>query len=177
MLDVYHPSGTVYAEGYWLSADHLVDLSLSESSNRDFLIYPILFLYRQFLELSLKEIIIYAEELTVEGETKRRDHHRLDSLWTQVEQLMTDVSDGSVEHDVTVIGNAVRQFASIDPTSQLFRYPEEKDGTAVVFPLARVSLPRLRDEMENAGTAIQMVSGGLSARVDQHREFLGEMGP
>ena len=177
MLDVYHPSWTVYAKGYRLSADYLVDLALSESSKRDFLIYPILFLYRQFLELSLKEIITYAEELTDEGKSKRRDHHRLDGLWTQVEQLMTAVSDGSLHNEVTVIGNAVQQFASIDPTSQLFRYPEKKDGTPVAYPMARITLPTLRDEMGNAGTAIQMVTGGLSARVDQHREFVGEMGP
>jgi hypothetical protein len=154
-----------------------VDLALSDSTKRDFVIYPILFLYRQFLELGLKEVVIYAQELSDEEEVKRRDHHRLQDLWSEFERLMTKVSDGSVNDHVAVIRNAVQQFASLDPTSQLFRYPENKDGTSVSYPLARVNLPTLRAEMRNAGIAMEMVSGGLSALVDQRREFLGEMGP
>ncbi len=76
-----------------------------------------------------------------------------------------------------VIENAVTQFAKVDPTSQLFRYPEDRGGEPVRYPFERVNLPTLRKEMKNAAIALQMVSGGLSARVDQRREMLAEMGP
>lgn len=177
ILDVYDPSWTVYVEGYRLAADHLLDLALSEGSKRDFVIYPILFLYRQYLELALKELVVYGQELSDEKVVRRRDHHRLQDLWAEFDRLMTKVSDRSVDEHVAVIRNTVRQFASLDPTSYLFRYPENKDGTPVRYPLERVDLETLQAEMRNASSAIEIVSGGLSALVDQRREFMSEMGP
>ena len=46
-----------------MAADAALDLAKAERHHTDFLVYPILFLYRQYLEISLKEILLYAEEL------------------------------------------------------------------------------------------------------------------
>lgn len=177
ILDVYHPSWSVYAEGYRLAADHVVDRALARRSERDFLIYPALFLYRQFLELSLKEIIFYAEELGEGTVGNRPAHHRLDALWKRLHGAIKGVSDGSLNAALDVLRSTVIQFAELDPTSEAFRYPENKKGLPVERPTDRVSLPSLRDEMRNAATAIQVVSGGLSALLDRRQEFMGEMGP
>lgn len=177
ILHVYHPSWTVYVRGYRVAADRLVEHALAERSDRDFLIYPILFLYRQFLELALKEVIKYALMLSDETPAQPGNHHRLERLWNQVEELMPKVSDGSLEEHVAVIRNAVQQFESLDPTSQLFRYPEKNDGRPVQYPVERVNLPTLRAEMENAGTALEFVSGGLSALVDVRSDYRSETGP
>lgn len=177
MLSIYHPSWSVYAEGYRLAADHVLDLAFQKSAERDFLIYPVCFLYRQFLELSLKEAIRYAEEL-VEGEAGRTpDHHRLQGLWTRFQIAMKKVTDGSLDDEVGVIENAVVQFAQLDPTSQAFRYPVDTKGEPVRHIRERVNLPALRQEMANAATAVRMVTGGLSAMVDLQREMYADMGP
>ena len=47
----------VYAMGYKIATETLVDKVLSEQTNQDHLIYPIVFLYRHYIELRLKEII------------------------------------------------------------------------------------------------------------------------
>lgn len=177
MLSGYHPSWSVYLRGYRVAADQLVEFALGERSNRDFVIYPVLFLYRQFMELGLKEAINYALQLSDETHAKSRDHHRLGKLWHQFETLMKEVGDGSLDQHVKVVRNAVQQFASLDPTSQLFRYPEEKDGSPVRYPIERVNLPNLKAEMENAATALDMITGGLSAMVDVHRDAHNEMQP
>jgi hypothetical protein len=177
MLSIYHPSWSVYAEGYRLAADHVLLVALEKSSERDFLIYPICFLYRQFLELSLKEAIHYTEEL-VEGEVGRvPDHHRLEGLWARFQIAMKKVTDGSLDAEVAVIENAVTQFGQLDPTSQAFRYPADREGEPIRHIRERVNLPTLRQEMANAARAVQMVTGGLSAMVDLQRELYSEMGP
>ena len=177
MLSIYHPSWSVYAEGYRLAADHILVIALEKSSERDFLIYPICFLYRQFLELSLKEAIRYTEELA-EGEAgKIPDHHRLEGLWTRFQIAMKKVTDGSLDDEVAVIENAVTQFGQMDPTSQAFRYPVDREGEPVRHIRERVNLPFLRQGMANAATAVQMVTGGLSAMVDLQRDMYLDMGP
>ena len=177
ILSVYHPSWGVYAEGYRLAADRVLELALEKSSQRDFLIYPVCFLYRQFLELSLKEVIRYAEELA-QGEAGRTpDHHRLDGLWSRFKNAMGQVTDGSLDDEIAVIENAVLQFAQLDPSSQAFRYPADREGEPVRHIRERVNLPSLRKEMANAAKAVQMVSGGLSAMVDLQRDMYSDMGP
>ena len=47
----------IYATGYKLGADLLVQYVTETHKNQDRLIYPIVFLYRQYLELRLKELI------------------------------------------------------------------------------------------------------------------------
>src|SRR5690606_13087611 len=103
--------------------------------------------------------------------------HNLDTLIRRLEKNWAAASDGSIDEDFAVIVNAARHFAAVDPTSESFRYPEKKDGSAVEHTRPRVNLPVLQSEMRNAKTAIDTVTGGLSAVVDLHRDFLSDMGP
>lgn len=177
MLSVYHPSWSAYAEGYRLAAERVVEIALEERGERDFLIYPILFLYRQFLELSMKEIIGYAEELVEFGAVERPKGHKLEGLWTRFQIAMSKVSDGSVDEEVEVIKSAVMQFAAVDPTSQAFRYPTDREGDPVLHQFERINLPTLKKEMANAAKALDMVGAGLSALVDRQRDMLSDMAP
>jgi hypothetical protein len=45
-----------YAEGYKLAADRLMQQLVNDPVELDYLIYPLMFLYRQHLELRFKEI-------------------------------------------------------------------------------------------------------------------------
>lgn len=51
-----------YVEGYRIAAERLVDNVLTTQTERDTLIYPIVFLYRHYIEIQLKEIIIIGSE-------------------------------------------------------------------------------------------------------------------
>jgi hypothetical protein len=177
IINVYHPSWTAYAEGYRLAADRLAGIALENRGERDFLIYPVLFLYRQFLELSLKEIVGYAEELVELDAVKRPTGHKLEGLWTRFHIAMSKVSDSSVDEEIEVIKSAVMQFATVDPTSQAFRYPTDQAGDPVRHQFERINLPSLRKEMANAAKALDMVGAGLSAFVDLQRDMLSNMGP
>lgn len=169
-------SWAVYADGYRLAADAAIEAAQLDRSTLDFLIYPILFLYRQYLEISLKEILLYAEELR-DGDLDVPRTHNLDSLWKRCQSAVKAVDDGAFVDEIDVIDDTVEQFSMLDPTSSTFRYPVDTEGYPVKYLVDRVNIRSLRQEMDNAALAIFMISGGLSALVDQKREFQGEWGP
>ena len=55
------------------------------------LIYPIVFLYRQYLELRLKEIINEERKLLKKSEYGYPEHHKLDKLWPTAKGIVRQV--------------------------------------------------------------------------------------
>ncbi len=49
-------SELAYVEGYYLGGDKLIEYVLATKRDQDFLVYPITFVYRHYLELSFKRI-------------------------------------------------------------------------------------------------------------------------
>jgi len=58
-----------YTEGYWRGARLLVEHVAEHARDQDFLVYPVIFLYRHHIELALKNLIMQAPYL-IERELK-----------------------------------------------------------------------------------------------------------
>src|SRR5262249_50330134 len=71
-----HDQWAGYAEGYKLAADLLVQHVVETRSNQDLLVFPIVFLYRQALEVALKHLILQGFQL-LDIDEKLPTHHRL----------------------------------------------------------------------------------------------------
>src|SRR5438132_10675486 len=69
-----------YASGYKLAGDVLVQHVVDTRDHRDTLVFPIVFNYRQYLELRLKEIIIVGRILSDEA-SEFPPEHDLRVLW------------------------------------------------------------------------------------------------
>jgi hypothetical protein len=70
----------VYARGYKEAADLLAQEVQERNALQDLVVYPAVFLYRQYLELQIKDLIRVSYMLL----DKREDfplHHRLKDLW------------------------------------------------------------------------------------------------
>lgn len=90
----YFPSGwSIYAIGYKDAADILVGHVDEHARRADALVYPIVFLYRQYLELALKDLIRQARNLLHDLEPCPKNH-RIDELWTLCNSLLEQVSPG-----------------------------------------------------------------------------------
>ena len=178
VLSEYQTSWYTYAEGYKRAAEAVIDHVAATRMMQDALVYPVLFLYRQYLELTLKILIADAEELAqIDGPPARG--HDLNALWARCKQavvrVMRELDDHSV--DLSIIANCVLQFQEADPSAQGFRYPEHHDGSPIRHAASHVNLRHLRDEMDNAGRVLDALLTGFSVYVDQRREMLYEMGP
>lgn len=80
MLGWTHFPGDIYAAGYKDTADALVGALVERKASLDSVVYPLVFLYRQGLELQLKLILPLARRLA--GKEASADiGHKLMPLW------------------------------------------------------------------------------------------------
>jgi hypothetical protein len=119
-------SWSLLADSYKEGADELTKLAgISRSYAR--LGAPIMFLYRHYIELQLKSLLIDAGELLDEPQDVPPRHY-LATLWQRVRTLLLRVSPNSDGEYFIRADQIVADFDSIDPTSFTFRYPVNKVG-------------------------------------------------
>jgi hypothetical protein len=122
----------IYAKGYYWAASTLSDSLLSKAGYADYQGYPIIYLYRQSLELALKGIIYNAVPIAdlLQNPSQAQQlqkHHRLVDLFGLVERVLDCaelfVDDPSFLDFMEHLGTIVKEFDRIDPGSYSFRYP------------------------------------------------------
>jgi hypothetical protein len=155
-------------EGYQLAGDLLVEQAEAGGwSARRKLVYPIVFCYRHFLELTLKAILEkYGSMVNIEP---NRSGHTLEGLWMDFRRLLRDLdAEGGPgdEQATEVVGQCVAEFAKMDPSSQTFRYPTSKRGQPFELDLDSIDLPQLHDTIEKIDTYFTC----LDASLDQIKE-------
>src|SRR5450755_373784 len=82
----------LYITGYKEAGDRLVTSSMEDRSHQDALVFPIVFLYRQYLELSLKRLIregIWLLGIPSSGEVGYpTGSHNLLELWKECKGIL-----------------------------------------------------------------------------------------
>lgn len=133
-------------EGYRKSADALVDQALEDWSEANYLIYPILFLYRHALELNLKYIInVYGRYVGVEPVWNT---HKFNVLWPRFLEVLEGFGTEDPDRADEIVGGVVAQFGNIDPGSFSHRYPCDRFGNPIPLVQNRVNLETLKDVMD-----------------------------
>jgi hypothetical protein len=134
-------SPIAYTYGYRKGAEHLAQSALANRREGDFLVYPIVFLYRHHLELMLKRIVYGAPSILKRDLTdKERMHlqdHRLDLLWGDIEPIFTEICEAvnwnkPEQADLEGARHYFQQLTLIDPSSMNFRYWKTKDGKSAL---------------------------------------------
>jgi hypothetical protein len=132
----------LYSEGYREAGDKLYELCLERRFNWNTIIYPLVFCFRQYCELKLKELIIMGYEY-IDERKDFRDEHNLLNLW---KVYRTEILPKIEEIDKKTLRNVERvisQFNSEDPNSMNYRYPLTKG------PNRRASLSRTTLDVKN----------------------------
>jgi hypothetical protein len=137
----------VMADGYKEGADTLVQTAIEQGNRRDFFIYPIVFCYRQYLELTLKWFLwTYGPAVGVSPNWRSHD---LITLWGEFAKIQSlSGADEGDEGASDVVAECIREFSEIDEGSFNFRYAMKANGTPIALSRDRVDLARLRDVME-----------------------------
>jgi hypothetical protein len=117
----------LFAEGYKTASDTLVRHIVENASHQDTLVYPIIFLYRQHIELRFKEILREGLLLLDEGQDFPKTH-RLDKLWPAVIEIIEKLWPDEGVEQLDIIGHVINEFSALDPESMSFRYPEDRCG-------------------------------------------------
>lgn len=147
-----------YTTGYKEAADALVNMVLEKSERQDVLVYPICFLYRHYIELSLKEIISSGQCL-LGGDTGFPQHHKISNLYGEAKKIIKKVfSSLSYHPDLSFIDHVISEYAQIDPQSISFRYPRDKDGKNMLEGIIHINLRHLSENIKRFGEEIDSIS-------------------
>jgi hypothetical protein len=163
-----------YVEGYKRAADVLVSHVMNAGRDQDFLVYPIVFLYRQHLELRFKEIISDGSKLFPDDETlKVKRIHSLVELWPIAKKVIQKVwSEESDCSDYEKINHFIEEITKVDGNSTTFRYPKTKDGINTLRDLQHINLRHLAECIHAIYGFLDGASCGLGFYLDQKDEIL-----
>ena len=163
-------SWCIYAAGFKHATEILIE-SVKSTYEINTVVFPILFLYRHYIELSLKEVIGYGNYLDEQSKALR-DGHDLKSLWTEaracIGKHVCDVHKAELDY----VEKLILDIHMIDPTSQGSRYPVVKkrraNGPAPSFSWnsPSISLDELGNKIRAVGEFLDKVTNYLAVAQD-----------
>lgn len=165
--------GTAYTEGYRRAADNLINHIDETGRDQDFLVYPVMFLYRHHIELLIKQIIELALKLSDDPgkHPYKKNNHNLTSLWPVAEKLILEVDDTSRKSDFHLIKEVVNELQKVDAPATDFRYARRNDGTRSLEGIKYVNTRRFGEKMGAASDLLDAIDTGLRYLLDQKSEW------
>jgi len=166
-----------YIEGYLRAADRLVEHVAEKACDQDTLVYPIAFLYRQHIELQLKEIIDNGRQLLTENESDFPKHHKLHDLWPEAKGIIRKTWSGKPDPDsFKRIDHFIEQFKAVDQDSTAFRYPKQKSGETSLRDVQYINLRNLAECVHSFSGFLSGAATALSEYRDYKREQQAQSG-
>ncbi|ELY4132877.1 hypothetical protein ACT0XK_003511 [Cronobacter sakazakii] len=164
---------TAYTEGYRRAADILIKHIDESGRDQDFLVYPVLFLYRHHIELLIKQIIGLALALTEDPDKHqyKKDDHNLNTLWPLAQKLLLEVDDSYQSSDFRLIKEVVKELHNADRRATDFRYARRNDGTRSLEGIHYVNTRRFGEKMGAASDSLDAIDSGLRYLLDQRSEW------
>jgi hypothetical protein len=170
-------SWCVYADGYKRAAELLIERTKNIYETNT-VIFPILALYRHYVELSLKEIIAYGQYLDGKGSIPDNEHD-LKQLWACAKNYIR--KSYTAFEQLSRIEQLVYEIYDLDPTSQGARYPyvkhvkpkdKNKRAKVVSFSAAPLflRLDLLNADIHELGELLSDVTAYLSISQDLEAE-------
>jgi hypothetical protein len=158
-------SADAYAHGYKMAADRLAGVQNCDFGIERHIEYPIMFLYRHYIELELKQIIDLVSHLE-RNPAKARDTHDLLKLWNRARLAIERYWPEEQKVHLDRAGFCISNFDKLDRTSQSFRYPHDKDGKVAVGSLRTINPTRLSGIMLRLANILGFCINRLYSRLN-----------
>jgi len=192
----------LYAIGYKYGADLAIQQGIKEHKldfekyhsfyhTVDVLVWPAIFLYRQYLEVRLKALIIRGNMLRLCEEDEYPDEefmqfnptHKIDKLWKECRELLKKFNsemDGEDLKELEIMDKYIEEFSKFDENSFVSRYPaskpsKDKDSEPWDYYMHQFSLNNLRLVMENIYSYLEDQNNSLDAAVEWEKECIREI--
>lgn len=169
VLDHWSSAGDFHAAGYRQASEILLQRFLDDpdgtAGDRDSLVLPILFLFRHYLELRFKDILVYGQVLSGQH-AKWRHGHPLKDLWTDTQEVVKATYGAAVPQEFAKVGECVADLSQLDPDSQSFRYPRDTNGRPMFEHLV-IGLKALSATVASIGDFLDAISMEMSVWVQE----------
>ena len=164
-----------YVEGYKHAADTIVRNALENKNIKelDTCIFPVCFLYRQYLELAMKNIFLTfsTKSLEEKKQTINRVGHDLKKIWEEISPMLKKGRSSDEKELVSVVGAYILQFHNVDSSSFSFRYPITKGLEAIHTEEKRINIKNLMERMDEVYNFFDAVT----MQLDHEKEIMMEM--
>jgi hypothetical protein len=165
-------------KGYKLAGDVLVQNLVGEPYDHDNLVYPILFCYRHYVEITLKEII--EQHGRWAGVSLTKKDHQLSDLWKLFLQIATAYHNDPSDEAAVVVSYCINEFAQVDPASVAFRYARDRKTDALIpLEFGAINLVVLHDVMNGIANFFECANldfdhkRDMAAEIDEERRSYG----
>lgn len=136
------------AYGYFFAGKKLTDSVLDDTYNLDVLIYPIIYVFRHAIELSLKYFSIELARIFSEKNGAKFNHNLLDN-WTIVKKYLVMIKEFDSGCGLIVeIEKILINFNEIDAKGEVFRFPESKGGDYYLKDINLINIKEFYKKME-----------------------------
>lgn len=115
-----------FADGYFKAAQVILTDVLKDPTSVDLEIYPLVFVYRHAIELSLKNLVTLLPRAFYESATSRPTHKLTDN-WEVVRSYLLRL-DEIDKDDVEEVDSIIADFVDLDVDGQTFRFPSDRKG-------------------------------------------------
>lgn len=170
----FHRGWSPFALGYKHAADVLVEALIDRDWVTEVVCLPVLFLYRQYAELSLKGMLVDAGELLYTDD-QPPGIHPLVPLWNDLRTRIAKIEGTDSGGWMNRAEVLIRELDSFDPTSYTFRYPVNKKGEPNL-PSFRVDIGHFRDVMDELEMVLNGIAAWLGNIVDMKHEMESDAG-
>ncbi len=166
----------IIAKGFKEAADIVVGHVTEEDLRQDRYLFPVAFLYRHALEVSIKHLLRECAKLFNATADSQIAHHDLAELWTQAQTYLVRLNKTGTEDFVRPISKAVEEFKLYDRNAQAFRYATTKQGTANLcdFPEA-VTLSNTMSVMSEVFLRLDSCVSVIQAEAEARRLSQAEL--
>ena len=166
----------LYAMGYKDAADHLVEHA--PRIGQDFVVYPVMFLYRHYIELRLKDILYTSQKLQ-DLPVKKYLRHNILELWEKVMVTLKNVpGDYFGEFSPIVLDNIkdrLEEFNKLDPGSLSFRYPTDFDNIELSEKNIPFNIRQVQEVMGEISKFLDVTVYGLDCFLETKKDDETEM--
>ena len=163
-----------YIEGYKKAGDSLLSSSNVLGSGRQEyeMLYPMIFLYRHYIELQLKEVILNAREFLDINATFPAAHN-IERIWGICGELLQEMDKildpgftasngyGEILNTYNALEADLKVFWELDPNSESFRYPVDKHGNPTSTDFKDVDFNTLKETINRIYQQLDGISSGV----------------
>lgn len=135
-----------YGEGFFEGGFQVIEAIKRGEWQIDLLIYPAAFSFRHGVELYLKHMVrLFAEKIR-SGTYKKT--HTLQDNWSAFEAQAIATNNPAFDPlEISIAKDIIDDFCNIDPSGQVFRYPEDIKGNQHLIGLGVINVEVFSDGM------------------------------
>jgi len=159
-----------YPDGYREAAEWLHAKWREGPIQPDYLAYPMVYLYRHYTELMLKEFLQSATQSgLIELPKDWKCDHGVKTLWDTVKPLIRRLWPDEPERDTENAQQLIYEFHVRDPISQEFRYPTDRSDKQHLADMDRLDIANFFDAMRGLAAYLDSVSSAFIEYLAHHR--------